>query len=367
MPPRPLPHLNQLPILPIGATSVPGVDRIVPLANNEICDPPGQAVKDAVAKALTRANFYPDIDYGPIRAAISKVYGVDPQAIALGHGSSELIANLAQSYCGPGDEVIIGRHGYLGFGIAALQAGATVVYCDPTTTDNQIRFDPDAALSKVTDKTRIVFLDNPSNPLGTYVNREALAAFRRDLREDILLILDAAYTDYADADDFDPGDDLVRTTRNTAVLRTFSKIYGLAGMRIGWAHAPQNLIDTLTRVTRPGDVAQVCAAAAETVLLDREEIARRKALNARLREEFSSRLRERLGFTVLPSQANFVLVTVPAHARLGATDLRLALEQKGVLVRSMDPYGLPDSLRVSIGSEEDMDIAYRAIEELQTA
>ena len=366
MPPRPHPHLKDLPVLPIGATKAPGVDRIVPLANNEISDLPSDAVRDAVTAAMQRVNFYPEVDYAPLRAGISEAYGVDENNIALGNGSSELIAMLAGAYCGAGDEVIIGKHGYLNFAICSKLAGGTVVYAEPEATGNQIRFDPDAALAKVTDRTRIVFLDNPSNPLGTYVNREALAAFRAALREDILLILDGAYSDYADADDFDPGDDLVRSTNNTVVLRTFSKIYGLAGLRVGWAHAPSNVIEILHKVMRPGNLSHISTSAAEVALREREVIAQRKRLNQELRDGFSAKLTDRLGFSVLPSQTNFVLATPPAHAPLGAMDLLAALEKKGVLVRSMVPYGLGDSVRISIGSEEDMQIAFDAIEALET-
>lgn len=366
MPPYAHPHLKHLPLLPIGATGAVGVDRIVPLANNEISDPPTQRVRDAVSQAMDRANFYPEVDYGPLRAGIAARYGVDPACIALGNGSSELIATLAQAYCGHGDEVIIGKHGYLNFAICTQLAGGTSVYSEPDATGNLLRFDPDAALAKVTDRTRMVYLDNPSNPLGTYVGKAALTAFREALREDILLVLDGAYADYADAEDFDPGDDLVRSTQNTVVLRTFSKIYGLAGLRIGWAHAPANIMEILARVMRPGNLSHISTSAAEAVLAEPEAIARRKQLNARIRDQFASRLQDKLGFRVLPSQTNFVLATPPSHAPLDAMALLAALEEKGVLVRSMVPYGLGDSVRISIGTEEEMQIAFEAIEALET-
>ena len=366
MPPFAHPHLKHLPLLPIGATSVDGVDRIVPLANNEITDPPSPSIREAVARAVETVNFYPDIGYTPLRAAVSRYFGVAPGNIALGNGSSELIAVLAQSYCGHGDEVIIGKHGYLNFAICTQLAGGQVVYSEPEETGNQIRFDPQAALAKVTDRTKMVYLDNPSNPLGTYVGRDALYAFRERLREDILLVLDGAYSDYADAEDFDSGDDLVRSTRNTVVLRTFSKIFGLAGLRVGWAHAPDNIMEILSRVMRPGNLSQVATAAAQAALSEPAAVQARKQANQKIRDAFAVKLQERLGFRVLPSQTNFVLVTPPAHAPLEAMELLAALERKGVLVRSMVPYGLGDSLRISIGSEEEMNIAYAAIEELET-
>lgn len=365
MPPRAHPHLYNLPLLEIGASSVPGVDRIIPLANNENTEAPSGRVREAVSEAVLRGNFYPEVEYSGLRDAVSTAYGVRRDRIAFGNGSSELIALLTEAYCGPGDEVVIGQHGYLYFAICVELANATVVYAPPNRSENQLRFDPASALAKVSDKTKIVFLDNPSNPLGTYIDKDALRAFRQALREDILLVLDAAYADYADADDFDVGDDLVRQLDNTVVLRTFSKIYGLAGFRVGWVHGPANVIEVLNRMIRPGDFSSVAAAAAQAALEDVETTTLRKTRNTAVRNAFAAKLENELGFSVLPSQTNFLFTTPPASAPLDGTALHAALQKRGILVRKMGAYGLGESVRISIGTEEEMDIAFAAIAELE--
>lgn len=367
MSPRAHPHLLDLPILPIGESSVPGAKRIIPLANNEATEPPSAAAQDAARKAMAGANFYPSVTHAELKNAIGAAYGVDPAKIICGNGSSEIIALLAQAYAGLGDEVIIGRHGYLYFSICARMAGAAPVYAVSSGDANHLSFGLQAALDAVTRKTRIVFLDNPCNPLGTYVSRNDLRTFREKLPEDVLLVIDGAYADYATADDFDPGDDLVLAGENTVVLRTFSKIYGLAGLRVGWAHAPMSVAEVLNKVMRPGNLSCVSLAASEAAAKEQNLIAERRDRNLRARDAFAASLEADLGFTVLPSQANFLLVTPPPNAPMNAAALYEGLMAEGVLVRQMGPYQLPDSLRISVGTEEEMNIALAAIKGLEAA
>lgn len=365
MPPRAHPHLLDLPILPIGESSAPGTKRIIPLANNEATEPPSAAAQDAARKAMAGANFYPSVTHSELKQAIAAAYGVDPAGVVCGNGSSEIIALLAQAYAGLGDEVIIGRHGYLYFSICARMAGAAPVYAVSSGDANHLSFGLQAALDAVTPKTRIVFLDNPCNPLGTYVSRDDLWAFREKLPEDVLLVIDGAYADYATAEDFDPGDGLVLVGENTVVLRTFSKIYGLAGLRVGWAHAPASVVEVLNKVMRPGNLSCVSLAASETAVKQQDVVADRRAANQRVRDAFAASLEADLGYTVLPSQSNFLLVTPPAGASKNAAAHYQGLMAEGVLVRPMGPYQLPDSLRISVGTEEEMGIALDAIKKVE--
>ncbi len=367
MPPRAHPHLLDLPILPIGESSVPGAKRIIPLANNEATEPPSPAAQEAARRAMAGANFYPSVTHAELKQAIAAAYGADPGHIICGNGSSEIIALLAQAYAGLGDEVIIGRHGYLYFSICARMAGAAPVYAVSSGDANHLSFGLQAALDAVTRKTRIVFLDNPCNPLGTYVSRNDLREFRDRLPEDVLLVIDGAYADYATADDFDPGDELVLAGENTVVLRTFSKIYGLAGLRVGWAHAPASVAEVLNKVMRPGNLSSVSLAASEAAAMEQALVDERRAQNRRVRDAFAGSLERDLGFTVLPSQANFLLVTPPPSAALDATALYKGLMAEGVLVRPMGPYQLPGSLRISIGTEDEMEIALEAIKKLEVS
>jgi histidinol-phosphate aminotransferase len=364
MPPRPVPKIETLPPLPIGESGAPGVERIVALANNEISEKPSAAVLAACAAATVDANRYPDVGLKSLRTKIAETHGgLDPDRVVCGIGSSELIGLLAQAYCGPGDETIIGRQGYLFFGIATKAAGASPVHVGSETLGNRPGFDLDAALEAVTPATRIVFLDNPSNPLGSIVTSDRLRAFRAALREDILLVLDAAYADYVTDPDFEAGEELVAETENTVTLRTFSKIHGLAGLRVGWGYFPKAIAEVMRRVQRPGNITQAAIAGAESSLGETDEVAARRERNARIRDAFSARLAAIRGLSVLPSHTNFVFVTVDPD-RVGAAALFEGAKARGVLLRPMGPYGQPDSLRISIGTEEEMAIAGDVIAEV---
>lgn len=365
MPPRPTALVQALPILPIGDSSVPGVDRIIGLANNENSEAPSDAVQQAIAQAAAGANRYPDVTQSVLRERIASAYGaLDPARIVCGIGSSELIGLLAQCYCGPGDETLIGRQGYLYFAIATLAAGAKPVHVGKDTLGNRPGFDPEAILAAVTPKTKIVFLDNPSNPLGTFVNREDLLAFRAALREDILLVLDAAYADYATDAGYEAGEALVSETENTVCLRTFSKIYGLAGMRVGWAFVPEAIADTLRRIQRPGNLASCSLAAAEAAILEQDLIADRRTRNAATRDRFSRFLSTRQGVSVLPSQTNFLFVSFDPTTTRSAADLFDMAKSKGLILRPMGPYRQAGSLRITIGTDEEMATAEEILSDL---
>jgi histidinol-phosphate aminotransferase len=190
-----------------------------------------------------------------------------------------------------------------------------------------------------------------------------LRAFRAALREDILLVLDAAYADYVTDPDFEAGEELVAETENTVTLRTFSKIHGLAGLRVGWGYFPKAIAEVMRRVQRPGNITQAAIAGAETSLGETDEVAARRERNARIRDAFSARLAAIRGLSVLPSHTNFVFVTVDPD-RVGAAALFEGAKARGVLLRPMGPYGQPDSLRISIGTEEEMAIAGDVIAEV---
>lgn len=368
MPPPPSRIAEDLPILPIGDSDVPGVSRIIALANNENVEAPSAAVQAACAASSASSNWYPDVSATHLRSALAAVYPhIDAAHMVVGVGAGELIFLLTQAFCNPGDETIMGEHGYLYFGIATQAVGATPIRAGASGGGNHLGFDVDAVLDAVTPRTRIVFLDNPSNPLGTYLDSATLHRLRASLRDDVLLALDCAYGEYANAADFSCGDELVSASDNTVVLRTFSKVYGLAGLRIGWAHAPAAVAQTLLRVQRPGNVSRISLDAATAALSEPELIADRIARNTQTREWFTSVVSEQLGLGVIPSQTNFVLVTVPNGGPLSATDLFEGLRTRGVLVRPMGPYALPNSLRISIGTREQMEIVVEAMRDTLSA
>ena len=344
-----------LPILPIGDATVEGVGRVIALANNENVESPSPAVLKACSKAATSANWYPDISYQMLRRTIAQHYhGLATEQILIGAGAGELIALTAQAFCNPDDEVIIGQHGYLYFSIAAKAVGAKPVYAPVPPSANEPRIGIEQVLECVSDRTRIVYLDNPSNPLGNFITKTDLKRLRAALPRHVLLVLDAAYSEYATAEEFDTGDFLVATTDNTVVLRTFSKIYGLAGLRVGWAHGNEELISNMQRVQRPGNVSEIAQAAAVTALSERALFEQRRNQNTETRAWFTDHLRNELGLSVIDSQTNFVLVTLAASENSSTDDLIAHLKADGILVRPMGPYQLPNSIRITIGTRTQM-------------
>lgn len=350
------PSLAGLRSYPLGESQVPGVSRVINLASNENAVPPSAKVLGAARAALAEANRYPETSAAVLREKLARTHGLRADRIVCANGSSEMISLLAHSYTSPGDEVLIGHTGYLFFATAARVAGATPV----RAKGRGLGFSVDAALAAVTPRTRILFVDNPNNPTGTHLDGGEICRLRRALRENILLVLDAAYAEYVTDPAYDAGAALVDGSDNCVMLRTFSKIYGLAGLRVGWAYAPADVADTLNRVRQPNSLAGVSIAAADAALDEPERLLQLRSENARLRDEFSSAL-SAMGLEVRPSQGNFVLVRFPDDDKPAALDVFEGLKRMGVIIRPMHPYGLPDCLRVTIGSAEEMAAATEAV------
>jgi len=346
--PRPRPGIADLGIYPVGESTVEGVARVGNLASNENAVAPSAAVVAACRDAAAQTNRYPDVDYLHLRERIATTHGLEPARIVCTNGSSELITMLAAAYSGEGDEILMGLYGYLFFTTPACIAGAQPV----RAPSPNLRFDIDAALAAVTPRTRILFLDNPNNPTGSCLSSQEVARLRAGLREDILLVLDGAYAEYVGNEGYEPGGRLVEAGDNTVMLRTFSKIHGLAGMRLGWGYAPPAVASVINRVRQPNNVSHIAQAAGIAALADRERVARLKAENARLRDGLR-RDAASLGLETIASEANFVLVRFPDPARDAAAAYDY-LKGRGIIARPMGAYGLDDCLRVTIGSAADM-------------
>jgi histidinol-phosphate aminotransferase len=253
---------------------------------------------------------------------------------------------LASSYAGPGDEVLYSRHGFLAYPIVAQSAGATPV----TALEKNLATDVDAMLGAVTERTRMIFIANPNNPTGSYLPISEVRRLLDGLREDILVVLDAAYSEYVDRPDYSAGHEFVLERPNVVVTHTFSKIYGLGAARLGWAHCPPAIADVLNRVRQPFNVNMPAMAAGMAALADKEHFETSKAHNDRWRPWLAGRLTA-LGLHVHPSVCNFLLVSFKPY---DAEEARLSLKSHGVLVRQMGTYGLPDCLRITIGTEAEL-------------
>jgi histidinol-phosphate aminotransferase len=281
-----------------------------------------------------------------LRAEIGARYGLDPAQIVCGAGSDELFALLAISYAGPGDQVLYSAHGFLAYPIAARAAGAEPV----TVPENGLRTDVDAVLAAIGPQTRIIFIANPNNPTGSYLSKGEVLRLVDGAPSDVLIVLDAAYAEYVDEENYSAGHELVAARSNVVVTHTFSKIYGLGGVRLGWAYCPPAIADVLNRVRQPFNVNGPAMAAGIAALRDTAFVARSKAHVDQWRPWLADRLRA-MGFAVYPAVANFLLVSMLPYQ---AERVRLFLKDSGVLVRQMGTYGLPDCLRITIGTEDEL-------------
>jgi histidinol-phosphate aminotransferase len=334
------------------APYVPGTSALasgrpaIKLSSNETPFGPSPRAVEAYHEAAATLSRYPDGSARPLREALGALHGIDPAQIVCGAGSDELLNLLAHAYLGPGDEAIYSEHGFLVYKIAILARGATPV----AAPERDLTTDVDAILARVTDATRIVFVANPNNPTGTYLPADEVKRLREGLPDDVLLVLDAAYAEYVRADDYDPGAALVEATHNTVMTRTFSKIYGLASLRLGWAYCPPDIADALNRIRGPFNVSGPAIAAGIAALQDQDFVARAAEHNAlwlgRMADELAA-----LGLGVTPSVGNFLLVHFPAGKRAPEADE--FLHAQGIILRRVGEYGFPHALRMTIGTEED--------------
>ena len=332
-----------------GESTIKGVERVIKLSSNEGPFGPSPATSAAFEEESKKLHRYPDGGAVALRDAIGARYGLDPARIVCGAGSDELINLLCKAYAGPGDEVLYSRHGFLMYPISANAAGATPV----TAPETNKTADVDALLGAVTTATRILFLANPNNPTGTYVPAAEVTRLRQSLRSDILLVLDAAYAEYVTVDDYEAGIDLVDAGDNTVMTRTFSKIYAMGGLRLGWAYAPANVVDVLNRVRGPFNVSQPAMAAGIAAIGDTAFEDMSRDHNTRWREWTAQQLTA-LGLDVTPSIGNFLLVCFGDDPVRNAEGADAFLKSRGIVVRRMGGYGFPNCLRITIGLEEEM-------------
>src|SRR5215831_16916291 len=345
-----------------GEARARGFERPIRLASNESALGPSPHAVAAYRALAGEIHRYPEGNAEELREALGRRHGLDPGRIVCGAGSDELITLLLRCYAGPGDEVLYSRHGFLMYPINAMAVGATPV----AAPERDLTTDVDALLAGVTDRTRIVFIANPNNPTGTYLGAQELARLQAGLRPSVLLVIDAAYAEFVNRNDYEPGIALVNRADNVVMLRTFSKIYALAGLRLGWAYCPPAIADVLNRVRSPFNVSSAAQAAGIAAVEDIEAFNRARAHNERWLPWFSDRLRA-LGLVLTPSVANFVLARFPDDPRKNADAAFAFLQSRGILTRQMGGYGLPQHLRITIGTGPEMETVAAAIAEFMAA
>lgn len=345
--PEPRPEILGIDIYVPGKSRVEGVAKVHKLSSNK--SPLGASPRAISAYQAQAHNLavYPDGSARALREAIGRRFGLDPQRILCGNGSDEILALLAHVFVRPGDEGIYSEHGFLEYPIAIRAAGATAVVapeCDRTAS-------VDALLARVGPRTKIVYLANPNNPTGTYLPFPEVRRLHAGLPRDCLLVLDAAYAEYVTRNDYAAGIELAASCDNVVMTRTFSKIHGLASLRIGWSYGPQHVADAINRVRSPFNLNGPAIAAGVASVEDTGHIEAAIAHNDRWLPWLSDAIGA-LGIEVTPSVANFVLLTFGGKGLGSAASADAFLSARGYILRAMSAYGLPESLRLTVGSEE---------------
>lgn len=346
----PMPRRSILEIMPYrgGEGQLAGFDRVVKLASNEGALGPSPRAVEALAAVGPALHRYPDGGAERLRAALAGHYGLDAGRIVCGGGSDQLIALIVQAFAGPGDEVLYSRHGFLWYPIVARAVGATPV----AAPERDLVADVDALLACVTPRTRVVVLANPNNPTGTCLPASEVARLHAGLPPDVVLVLDGAYAEYVDRNDYSAGVELIEAAGNVVMTRTFSKIYALSALRLGWAYGAPAIADALNRVRPPFNVNAAALEAGLAALADTAHVARTRAHTVEWRGWLAGRLRA-AGLDVPDSEGNFVLARFPAAPGRSAHDADDFLRGRGIIVRRQDPSGLADCLRITIGTEEE--------------
>ncbi len=341
-----------------GKSSAPGVAKIFKLSSNETPLGPSPRAIAAYQSVAAHLEDYPDGLASELREAIGRAFGLDPERIVCGAGSDDLLNLLARAYLADGDEAIHTTHGFLVYPIATLGTGARPVVAAETDYTANV----DAILTAVTKKTKVVFLANPNNPTGTYISFGEVKRLHRSLPPQVLLVLDAAYAEYVRRNDYESGIELVATNDNVVMTRTFSKIHGLAAVRLGWMFGPAHVVAAINRIRGPFNVNAPAIAAGIAAIEDHEHQERAREHNTRWLAWLSQEI-GKLGLKVTPSVANFVLIHFPDAKGHTAQDADAFLSARGLILRQLGPYKLPNALRMSIGTEEANHLVVAALKE----
>jgi histidinol-phosphate aminotransferase len=343
--PQPRPGVMKIAAYVPGKHGDSSKGKVHKLSSNETPLGASPEAIDAAAQVLAHAELYPDGSANELRRAIAEVHGLNAENILCSNGSDELLGLLAQTYLTAGDEGIFTEHGFLVYRIQILAAGGVPVVVKETNE----RADVDAILAAVTERTKVVFLANPNNPTGTYLPFEEVRRLHAGLPSHVVLVIDAAYAEYVRRNDYESGIELVSSAQNVVMTRTFSKIHGLAGLRIGWMYAPAGIIDAVNRVRGPFNVNAVAIAAGAAAIRDRNHVEEAVAFNEAWLPWVADEL-TRIGLRVTPSVGNFVLIHFTESRSAEAADAFLT--ERGFILRRVTGYGFPNALRMTIGSEE---------------
>ncbi len=353
---RPMPRPGIMDIAPyVPGKSSAGGGKIYKLSSNESALGASPKAIEAFRQAAQSLELYPDGAATALREAIATRYALKPENIVCGAGSDELLQLIAHAYLQPGDEAVYSKHGFLVYPIAIKTNGAVAVVADEIDFTSNV----DAMLRAVTPRTRVVFLANPNNPTGTYIPVSEVKRLHAGLPPGCLLVLDAAYAEFVRRNDYEAGVELVSTFENVVMTRTFSKIYGLAALRLGWAYCPAPVADALNRIRGPFNVSAPAMAAGTAAITDEAFVAKALAHNDEWLPWLTTGIEKR-GLRVTPSVGNFLLIHFIPGQVPAADEF---LSGRGIIARRMEAYGLPNALRLTVGTEKANHAVIKALSE----
>jgi histidinol-phosphate aminotransferase len=358
---RPIPRPGVMQIdayVPGKSTAAPGVKKVHKLSSNETPLGASPKAQEAMRNLASSLELYPDGSSTALRDAIGAKFGLDPQRLVCGSGSDELLSLLTNAYIGPGDEGLFSQHGFLVYKIAILAAGGKPVIAP----EKNMTTDVDAMIASISPKTKIVYLANPNNPTGTYIPFDEVKRLHAALPPHVLLVLDAAYAEYVRRNDYASGLELVATSENVVMTRTFSKIYGLANLRLGWLYGPAHVVDALNRIRGPFNVNGAAIHAGVAAVQDQAHIDAAVAHNDKWLPWLSSEI-AKLGILVTPSVGNFLLMHFKDVKGKTATDADAYLGSRGLVLRAVKAYGLPHALRLTVGTAEANELVVKTLRE----
>ncbi len=367
MTPSPKPGILEVSLYVGGRAAVPGVENPIKLSANESPIGPSPKAVEALLASAHDLQLYPDGSARLLREAIGEVHGLNPDRIvAGGEGSGPLLTLLANAYLQPGDEAVLSRHAFLVYEIITRANSATPVMVPERTTNSAIKVDVDAMLAAITPKTRMVYIANPNNPTGSMLNREEMARLHAGIPKNVLLVIDSAYAEYVTAKDYEAGIELVTHNDNVVMTRTFSKLYGLAGLRLGWVYAPAAICDVLNRIRGPFNTSTLQQRVGAVAVRDRDHFWAAVKHNSQWLPWVTAEIRK-TGLRVDDSAANFVLIHFPPDGEKTAGKADAFLSRNGIILRGVASYGLPNCLRMTVGTEEQNRLAVSLLQQFMAA
>jgi histidinol-phosphate aminotransferase len=356
--PKPKPRILEIEPYVGGLSNIRGQRSVIKLSSNEAALGPSPKAVEAYRMYDSNLSRYPDGSARELRITIGNLNNIDPDKIVCGAGSDELLQLLCRAYSGPGDEVLFTEHGFLVYRLAALAVGATPI----AVPETDLCADVDKILSSISRSTRIIFLANPNNPTGSYLSRAELRRLWEGLPEDVLLVIDAAYSEFVEEEDYDSGLELVEQAANIVVTRTFSKAYALASLRVGWCYSSVEIINVINRIRGPFNVTGPGMHAAIEALLDKNHLSSAIDHNSKWLKDLPKNI-SGSGIICLPSVANFVLLRFPSSSEKNALAAEKFLNSRGIILRNLESYGLPDYLRLTLGLDHEMEFVISNLNE----